>query len=225
MPKPAPRLLRRLAAGAVGLGLVVALVSLAIPVVAVLSYHEPTLPPDARAIIVLSGDDVLGGLGPETAARVDRGVALWKAGAAPILMFTGALWDPAGVNQSSQMVSRAVLAGVDPQAIRLDPDSRSTLQNALFTGRVLGRELGGNFAAPVILVTNRWHLPRAWASFRWAGFTNMTLVASDGAKVQVTWSDLGYEVLKWPFNVLRGSAASLMMAVGAPQQDVDAILP
>jgi uncharacterized SAM-binding protein YcdF (DUF218 family) len=77
----------------------------------------------------------------------------------------------------------------------------------------------------VILVTHRYHLPRAWASFRWAGFTDITLVAADPDRVQITWQDLGYEVLKWPFNVLRGGAASLMMAVGAPQPDVDAILP
>lgn len=209
----------------VALGGVVVLVSLAIPLVAVLTYHDPALPPDARAIIVLAGDVEPGQLGPETASRVDRGVALWQAGAAPVLMFTGALWDDAGENQSSQMVSRAVLAGVDPHAIRLDPDSRSTLQNALFTARVLSRDLGGDLAAPVILVTNRYHLPRAWASFRWAGFSNITLVASDGAQAQVTAEDLGYEVLKWPFNILRGGAASLMSALGAPQKDVDAILP
>ena len=209
----------------VALGLVVALVSLAMPVVAVLTYHDPALPPDARAIIVLGGDVDTVRLGAETAARVDRGVALWQAGAAPILLFTGALWDEAGANQSAQMVSRAVLAGVDPAAIRLEPDSRSTLQNALFTRRVLSRDLGGDLAAPVILVTNRFHLPRAWASFRWAGFTNMTLVAADPDQAQVTWENLGYEVLKWPFNVLRAGAASLMAAFGVPQQDVDAILP
>lgn len=209
----------------IALGLVVALVSLAIPVVAVLTYHDPVLPPDARAIIVLGGDVELGQLGAETAARVDRGIALWQAGAAPILLFTGALRDAAGENQSSQMVSRAVLAGVDPHAIRLEPDSRSTLQNALFSRRVLLHDLGGDPAAPVILVTHRYHLPRGWASFRWAGFSNMTLVAADRAEAQVTAKDLAFEVLKWPFNILRGGAASLMTAFGAPQRDADAILP
>lgn len=208
-----------------GLGVLAALVALAIPLVWIFTYHDPALPADARAIIVLSGDNVPGGLGPETEARVDRGVALWKAGAAPVLMLSGALWDANGENQSSQMVSRAVAEGVDPFAIRLDPDSRSTLQNALFTSHVLARDLGGDLNAPVILVTHRWHLPRAWASFRWAGFTDMTLVAADAQGAVISPEDLGYEVLKWPFNILRGGAAAIMRAYGAPERDWVWFLP
>ncbi|MDE3122827.1 MAG: YdcF family protein [Paracoccaceae bacterium] len=206
------------------LGLIVAALSFAVPLLWVMTYHDPALPKTAQAIVVLSGETGPDGdLGPQTKARVDRGVALWKAGAAPLLMFTGTVWGDGGVI-SDHMVNRAVTEGVDPRAILLDPDSTSTLQNALFSARILSKRLKGGLAAPVILVSHRYHLPRAWASFRWAGFTNLTLVAADGTTPLYSWRDLGLEVLKIPFNVLRGGAATLMQAYGAPERKVEKLI-
>ena len=37
-------------------------------------------------------------------------------------------------------------------------------------------------ALPVILVTHRYHQPRAYASFRWAGFDDITMVAPDAGE-------------------------------------------
>ena len=209
----------RLRARLIRLALLVAAVSLAVPLWWIATYRAPTLPAGARAIVVLAAGRDGERLGPETRARVDRGVQLWKAHAAPILMLTGAIKDDRGRSLSGKMVSRAVAEGVDPHAIRLDPDAQSTLQNALFTRRVLAPVLRGDLAAPVILVTHRYHLPRAWAAFRWAGFTNLTLVAADARRPLISPRDLAWEVVKWPVNILRGGIAAAMRAAGAPAQD------
>lgn len=192
------------------LALAAALLSLAVPLVAIKTYREPALPPKARAIIVITGDLAA------TRARAARGVALWKAGAAPILVLSGVQPDRDGVNHAADMAAWAEAQGIPGSAIVLEPDSQSTLQNALFTRDALG----GDMAAPVILVTHRWHLPRAWASFRWAGFRAVTPVAADPVEPWIPPADIAKEMVKWPVNILRGAAASLLIALGLPEEDV-----
>ena len=204
-----------------GLALLLALLFLAIPLTEITLYAEPPLPARARAIVVLGGDSAPPRIGAETQARIDRGVALWKAGAAPLLVLTGALWDGHGHNLAPLMRARAEAEGLPAAAILQEPNSRSTLQNALFTRDLMG----GDLDAPVILVTHRYHLPRAWASFRWAGFGNLTLVAADPQTPLISPRDLAWEIAKWPVNILRGGAAKLLMLLGDPERDYVWFLP
>ena len=199
--------------------LVVGVVSVAIPLVSVLNYSDPPLPAGAAAIVVLSGP-YAPNAPSETRARVTRGVALWHAGAAPLLVLSGKIYGAQGEDIASVMRDQALAAGVPTAAIRLEPNSSSTLQNALFSADLLGAAK----AAPVIVVTHRYHLPRAFASFRWAGFAKVTMVAADPAEATFSRKDIVLEPLKWPYDSVRAGVASVAFAFGATEATVAPML-
>ncbi len=176
------------------------------------SYSEPDQMPQAAAIVVLSGPGAnTPGLSGETLDRVSRGIELWQAGHAPVLVMSGGGTD--GVpRHADRMMAFAEAQGVPADALLGERASGSTLQNAWFTGALPEIDPG----APVIVVTNRYHLPRAWASFRWAGFERITLAAADTGPVEITPGILA-EGLKWPMNIARAAGAQLAMAAGAEE--------
>jgi uncharacterized SAM-binding protein YcdF (DUF218 family) len=181
------------------------------------SYADPDPMPQVAAIVVLSGpganDAALSG---ETLDRVNRGIALWEAGLAPVIVMTGGGTEGENIpRHADNMIAYAVARGVPAEVLLSERGSGSTLQNAWFT-----RELTQiDPAEPVIVVTNRYHLPRAWASFRWAGFDRITLVAADSGSVELTPGILA-EGVKWPMNVARAAGARLALAAGAEESDV-----
>jgi uncharacterized SAM-binding protein YcdF (DUF218 family) len=68
---------------------------------------------------------------------------------------------------------RAAAAQAIPgAALTVEAASYSTLQNALFSKPAL------DGTDHLILVTEAWHLPRAWASFVWAGDQRLSLAWS-----------------------------------------------
>lgn len=174
-------------------------------------YEPPETTPSAQAIVVLGGDaPVNGTLVGESAARLSHALTLYEAGAAPLLVVTGG----GEVPVAPAMAAAAREAGVEEDAILSETASRSTLQNAIFTAEFAEIDR----SAPVILVSQRYHLPRAWASFRWAGFENVTLSAADGDAGFAVDSRLLWEAVKWPYNVLRAGAASAAMAADLPRE-------
>ncbi|MBT8455999.1 MAG: YdcF family protein [Rhodobacteraceae bacterium] len=168
--------------------------------------------PNTDAIIVLSGP---GGGAPsvigETLERTKRGIALFQAGHAPLLVMSGGTQVAGSRPVADRMADVAVEAGVSEEAIASEPASHSTLQNALFTRAHAAVPAD----ASIILVTHRYHLPRAWASFRWAGFRDITLVAADTGPIEVT-RHVMMERIKWPANILRALAASVAGVAGVP---------
>ncbi|MEM9710408.1 MAG: YdcF family protein [Pseudomonadota bacterium] len=183
------------------------------------AYADPEPIPSAAAIVVLSGPWT----GPaeekgETRIRVDRGVALYQAGLAPRMIMSGGgdRKRDGGPGDATFMAEYAAAAGVPREAIAIEPDSFSTLQNAHFSARLDGVEP----TEPILLVTHRYHLSRANLSFRWAGFTDITPVASDpGAPVTIT-EQLLMEAVKWPLNAVRAAGASAALAFGVAEADV-----
>jgi len=171
--------------------------------------------PEAEAIVVVSGNAGKdGGLFGETEARLNRAVALYEEGLAPrIVMSGGTTSDAEAVAEA--MKTAAITAGVPESAITVEAASHSTLQNAIFTADI--EDL--NKAAPILLVTHRYHLPRANASFRWAGFTDITNVAADPDGGLELSPGLLWESVKWPLNVLRAGAASAAQAGNVPRED------
>lgn len=175
-----------------------------------LLHRDAAAPGPAAAILVLSGG------AQTTPPRVARALALHAEGAAPLLAMTGA-----GSAGATAMAAQARAAGVPEGAILIEARATSTLQNALHLREVLAGALGDEaLAADYLLVTHRTHLPRAWASFRWAGFRGALVpVAADpppapGALV----SDAAFwaETVKWPGNALRAALASGAELLGAP---------
>jgi uncharacterized SAM-binding protein YcdF (DUF218 family) len=200
------RLIRRLVAAALlvmGLGWV--------GTAAYVHLHaDPDPMPRAMAIIVLSGSDTAdGGLTPGTAARVAHGVRLWQAGAAPILVMTGGtLPDGADTRVALRMRAAAEAAGVPEGAILTEAASHSTLQNAILTADLLSPATG-----PVILVTHRFHLPRAWFNFRAQGYRIAALSAPDGGPVTIGEGLLA-EGPKWVVNLVRAGLHAGLSAAG-----------
>ena len=181
-------------------------------VVFVAMHDDPSPLRNADAIIVLSGP---GGGAPsvigETLERTKRGIALFQAGHAPLLVMSGGTQVAGSRPVADRMADVAVEAGVSAEAIASEPASHSTLQNALFTRAHAAVPAD----ASIILVTHRYHLPRAWASFRWAGFRDITLVAADTGPIEVT-RHVMTEGIKWPANILRALAASVAGVAGVP---------
>lgn len=182
----------------------------------ILTYSDPAPIPPANAIVVLSGpwtapDAPIG----ETRQRVARGVSLWQAGLAPRIVMSGggARAANGGPGDAEYMAEYAIALGVPPAAITLEAASHSTLQNAWLTRRLPGIDP----EAKILLVTHRYHLPRAVPSFRWAGFTDITPIAASRAPTKTAHV---MEGIKWPLNILRAAASSVALALGTPQSHV-----
>jgi uncharacterized SAM-binding protein YcdF (DUF218 family) len=173
-------------------------------------HAEPDPIPPAAAIIVLSGSDTAdGGLTPGTAARVARGVQLWQAGAAPVLVMTGGtLPEGAHTRVAERMRHAAAAAGVPDDAILVEAASHSTLQNAILTADLLPPDTG-----PVILVSHRFHLPRAWFNFRAQGYEIVALSAPDTGHATIGVGLLS-EGPKWALNLVRAGFHAGLSAAG-----------
>jgi uncharacterized SAM-binding protein YcdF (DUF218 family) len=137
-------------------------------------WPRHTAVPDADVIVCLGAgvSDTTGELGPNSQQRVETCVDLYLAGKAPKLAFTGAASESPIGDVATQMADYARTRGVPEQAMVVEPNSESTLQNALFTLPMLDNP------ASVILVSDAFHLPRSWISFKLVGARDITLVAT-----------------------------------------------
>ena len=95
--------------------------------------------------------------------RLDYGIRLFQAGAAPLLLLSGGGSGPVPEAEIMRRMARA--RGVREAALLVEAGSRDTLENAWETARLL-RPRG---ARAVFLVSDRAHLPRAVLLFRLAG--------------------------------------------------------
>jgi uncharacterized SAM-binding protein YcdF (DUF218 family) len=133
--------------------------------------------PDADAIVVLSGM-LRGAPGPERVDewtegvdRFDAGVALVKAGKAPLLVFTGGWmpWHADGVAEGDILSQKAAAIGVGLDHLVVSSAARNTADEARVVALLLrGRGRGG--APPsIILVTSAFHMRRSRLLFTRAG--------------------------------------------------------
>ena len=104
------------------------------------------------AIIVISGDEGL--------ARYREGVRLYRAGWAPVLIFSGAAQDHHESN-AEVMRKMAVEDGVPPAAILTDDLGGDTYGNAVHTRALMEQHR----LRSAILVTSPYHLHRATRTF------------------------------------------------------------
>lgn len=177
-------------------------------------YEAPETIPNGEAIVVVSGNAAKsGGLVGETKVRLDRAIALYNDGRAPRLVVSGGTVG-GRTTVAEAMKEAAMAAGVPEDAITVEGGSHSTLQNALFSADIEDLEKAGT----ILLVSHKYHLPRANASFRWAGFDDVINVAADPEDGFQLTSGLLWESLKWPMNVVRAAAASAAMAGDVPRE-------
>jgi uncharacterized SAM-binding protein YcdF (DUF218 family) len=95
--------------------------------------------------------------------RIEFGIRLYQEGAAPLLLLSGGGRGP--VPEAKIMGSLARGAGIAPEALLIEAESRNTVENALRSARLLQ----ARHISRIILVSDRVHLPRAALLFRLAG--------------------------------------------------------
>lgn len=174
-------------------------------------YEAPEETPVAQAIVVLGGNAPENGvLTGDSTERMAHALTLYAADAAPLVVVTGG----GPVPVAPVMAEAAREAGVPDEALLIEAAATSTLQNAIFTADFEALDK----TQPIIVVSQRYHLPRAWASFRWAGFQDITLSAADAGDGFAIDQRLLWEAVKWPFNVLRAAGASAAMVGNVPRE-------
>jgi len=104
------------------------------------------------AIVAISGD---------TGARADTAITLWKAGWAPIIVFSGAAIDPDSVSSAEIMRREALRQGVPENAVLVEGASTTTEENAAEVARLMA----GLKLHSAILVTSPYHQRRAAYEF------------------------------------------------------------
>ncbi len=124
-------------------------------------------PPDDRPVALVLGAAVWAdGPSPALVRRVDRATELWRQGRVRYIVACGGI----GLHPPSEAeVARALLlaAGVPATAVSVEARSVNTRQNIGLALPVL-KALG---TRSVIIVTDRWHAPRARLIARRLGLT------------------------------------------------------
>src|SRR3569832_782833 len=115
------------------------------------------------AIVVLGrGVDSNGRLPLAAQERVNRAVALYRAGVASRIIMSGrcALITerPSTITEARAMAATAQALGVPAEALLLEEQSRDTIGNAYFTARSILEPNGWN---TLRVVTSDYHVPRA----------------------------------------------------------------
>lgn len=140
----------------------------------------------AEAIVCLgAGATPAGEIGRASNQRAQSCIDLYEAGRAPLIAFTGGIADTSKTpsvktpSVAALMAAQARKRGVPERAILEEHRSLSTLQNALFTLPLMPE------TAKIILVTESYHLPRSYVSFKWAGLilapSEITVFAAHGS--------------------------------------------
>jgi uncharacterized SAM-binding protein YcdF (DUF218 family) len=133
--------------------------------------------PTADAIVVLSGMlRVVPGREPtaewsDAVDRIDAGVALARAGKAPLLVFTSEWfpWDAAGMDKGRLLADRAAELGVARDRIVVTRRVSDTADEASAVSEVLTARGGSHTPTSVILVTSAFHMRRSALLFSRAG--------------------------------------------------------
>lgn len=213
-PAPLKRVIRTVLAVAVTL--VVLFTATSGAVVMHAAWLDWWAPPaqEADVIVVLGGGVHRDGSpGPDTRRRVEHAISLYDRGIAGRMHFTGGHRNPELPGLGTGMAQVAIAAGVDPARISTEDNSRSTLQNALLSREMLPPERAGR----ILLVSDGYHLGRAWMSFRFAGYRPIALSASSAlgnGEPIVKMRRVAREAAAWWFNAARFSLWAGMNALG-----------
>jgi len=132
--------------------------------------------PAAQAIVVLSAGRIQppGETGVSEWGDPDRffgGVELYKAGKAPLLIFTGgwAPWQPNAKPEGDILAEYAAGFGIPRDHILTTPKVTNTEEESHAIAQVLAKRLGANTTPRVLLVTSAYHMRRAQMLFLRSG--------------------------------------------------------
>ena len=161
--------------------------------------------PDLDVAVVLGGGLVDGfARDANSGARVEAAAVLYRSGRVARMVLTGGQisrnWSIA-----EAMAIHARDLGIPSEAVILEADAQSTLENALFTARLLRDD------ADIVLVTSGFHAVRGRAALAWAGIPADAACRSarfDEPGVIGIGQTLALEGVKWTVNILRAAVWS-----------------
>jgi uncharacterized SAM-binding protein YcdF (DUF218 family) len=146
----------------------------------------PWRPPRGDVLIVLGGSMLdYGTIGGSSYWRGVYAARAWKEGGFREVVVSGGEQD--GGNVAEAIREFLVNSGVPREAIRVEPASRSTRENAIHTTRLLEGTPGRK-----VLLTSDYHVFRAAASFRKAGLAVESCPYPDVRKRATRWH------ARWP---------------------------
>lgn len=110
--------------------------------------------------IVVAGCRVMpdGRPSPALARRAELALELWRAGRAPIVVFTGGVGDH-GASEASVAAAHAVALGLPRAVVRLEETSTSTEENARGAAALLHPDAEAEHTK-VLVVTDTYHVLR-----------------------------------------------------------------
>jgi uncharacterized SAM-binding protein YcdF (DUF218 family) len=177
----------------------------------------PAPRPPADAVVVL-GAQVLGPDAPAPAARrrLEHGVVVRERWAAPWLALTGGV-GAAGISEAAVMAKLARDRGLAADCLLLEEESTSTLEQAVAVAR-LARQRGWR---RVVVVTDRYHLPRALFLFRRMGLPALgDPVGGPGGADRWRWlGGVAREGAAWAKVAMQALDGTLRRAALAARQD------
>ena len=151
-----------------GIGLALPVLSGLVPAArtlgAPLVVADPIRPVDAIVVLGAGAYDA-GTLTPDSAYRLVRGVQLFRAGHAPLLILSGGGHRGTRVSDARAMANVAASLGLDAASVLVDDMPSSTSQQAQSVARIAGERRIRSIA----LVTSPLHSYRASRTFRRAG--------------------------------------------------------
>jgi uncharacterized SAM-binding protein YcdF (DUF218 family) len=121
----------------------------------------------ADAIVVLGAAQWNGRPSPVLQARLDRAIALYLDGWAPLLVLTGGSSPADAPSEAAVGREYALAQGIPPAAILLEDQSHTTVENLRGTWEMLA-PLG---STEILLVSDPFHMARARCIARNLGFT------------------------------------------------------
>ncbi|WP_426284805.1 YdcF family protein [Luteibacter sp. E-22] len=133
-----------------------------------LATPAPGTPPHADAIVVLGGDTLPVNDWSRATTRAGKGLALWRAGLAPVLLVSGS-------DQARALAQGLEVSGVPPRDLRIEDTSTNTHENARNSALLL-RASG---STDILLVTSPIHMRRAAGAFRHEGLSVSAVPTAD----------------------------------------------
>lgn len=103
--------------------------------------------------------------------RFYGGIGLYRAGKAPLLIFTGGWipWKPNAKPEGEVLAEYAADLGIPPDRMLITPRVMTTDEESRAVAALLAKRLGAKSAPRVVLVTSAFHMRRAQMLFARAG--------------------------------------------------------
>ena len=121
----------------------------------------------AGAIVVLGAAQWSGQPSPVLQARLDQAITLYRQGYAPVIVLTGGSLPGDPYSEASVGQEYALAQGIPAEAILLETQSRTTVQNL----RGAWELLSPRQVRSILLVSDPFHMARACSIARALGFT------------------------------------------------------